>query len=181
MHMVPSIILIIHSLGGTQIKSVDWENLKKLVHFSKKKKTIFFTRHWHWDRLNVHAWYFLRYCHSMIFLFFAIIFWKIKNLLEFFILWTILLQFCAMFLNFPSDKCKLCSQPLCFVSSDFSREGGEIYLSFSDGSWRISDFSLTNSFATSSLLRCQRILRIVQPVSSFGMLLNSGNHRAQDR
>lgn len=56
-----------------------------------------------------------------------------------------------------------------------------IYLSFSDGSWRISDFNFTNSLATSSLLRCQRILRIVQPVSSLGMLLNSGNQRAHER
>lgn len=49
------------------------------------------------------------------------------------------------------------------------------------GSWRISDLSLTNSFATSSLLLCHRIRRIVQPVSSLGMLLNSGSHRAHER
>lgn len=57
-----------------------------------------------------------------------------------------------------------------------------VYFYFSCvGSWRISDLSLTNSFATSSLLLCHRMRRIVQPVSSFGILLNNGSHRAQER
>lgn len=49
------------------------------------------------------------------------------------------------------------------------------------GSWRISDLSLTNSFATSSLLLCHKMRRMVQPVSSLGILLNNGSHRAQER
>lgn len=37
---------------------------------------------------------------------------------------------------------------------------------FGRGSCRISDLSFTNSFATSSLLRCDKMRNIVQPVSS---------------
>lgn len=48
------------------------------------------------------------------------------------------------------------------------------------GSVRISDFSFTNSFATSSLLRCDKIRRIVQPVSSICIRLANDNQHAQD-
>jgi len=45
-------------------------------------------------------------------------------------------------------------------------------------SCRMSDLSLTNSFATSSLVLCDKILRIVQPVSSIWHLLPSDSQRA---
>lgn len=56
----------------------------------------------------------------------------------------------------------------------------EIIYWFGNGSWRISDLSLTNSLATSSLLRCDKIRNIVHPVSSICIRLPSASHRAQD-
>ena len=56
-----------------------------------------------------------------------------------------------------------------------------VYCDPAIGSCRMSDFSLTNSLATSSLLRCDKILSIVHPVSSICMRLNNGNQRAQER
>lgn len=44
----------------------------------------------------------------------------------------------------------------------------------------MSDFSLTNSLATSSLVRCDNIRRIVQPVSSIWIRLPNDNQHAQD-
>ncbi len=43
---------------------------------------------------------------------------------------------------------------------------------------RWSDFSFTNSLATSSLLRCERMRRTVRPVSSMWMRLPSGSQTA---
>ncbi len=43
-----------------------------------------------------------------------------------------------------------------------------------------SDFSLTNSFATSSVVRCDKILMIVQPVSSSWIRRPSESQQAQD-
>lgn len=48
------------------------------------------------------------------------------------------------------------------------------------GSWRISDFSFTNSLATSSLLRCDKIRNIVQPVSSIWMRLARASQQAHE-
>lgn len=44
----------------------------------------------------------------------------------------------------------------------------------------MSDFSLTNSLATSSFVRWERIRRIVQPVSSIWMRLPKDNQQAQE-
>lgn len=46
-------------------------------------------------------------------------------------------------------------------------------------SGRTSDLSFTNSLATSSFVRCDRILRIVQPVSSILMRLPRLSQQAQ--
>lgn len=46
-------------------------------------------------------------------------------------------------------------------------------------SCRISDLSLTNSLATSSLLRCDRMRSIVQPVSSIWMRFDRVNQHGQ--
>ena len=52
------------------------------------------------------------------------------------------------------------------------------------GSWGssalTSDLSLTNSFATSSVVRCDKILMIVQPVSSNWIRRPSESQQAQD-
>ena len=47
-------------------------------------------------------------------------------------------------------------------------------------SGRISDLSLTNSLATSSLDLCDSILNIVQPVSSIWILLPNESQHAHD-
>ena len=50
-----------------------------------------------------------------------------------------------------------------------SKAKGEIFISYHDWTssrWRHSDLSFTNSLATSSLVRCDKILRTVKPVSS---------------
>ncbi|TNN78944.1 hypothetical protein EYF80_010870 [Liparis tanakae] len=44
---------------------------------------------------------------------------------------------------------------------------------------RVSDFSLTNSLATSSLERCERMRMAVRPVSSMWMRWPSGHQHAQ--
>lgn len=45
---------------------------------------------------------------------------------------------------------------------------------------RISDLSFTNSLATSSLVRCDSILRIVHPVSSIWIRLPRGSQHAHE-
>lgn len=47
-------------------------------------------------------------------------------------------------------------------------------------SWRISDFSFTNSLATSSFVRCDRMRKIVHPVSSIWILLPNDNQHAHE-
>lgn len=47
-------------------------------------------------------------------------------------------------------------------------------------SWRMSDFNLTNSFATSSFVRWDKIRSIVQPVSSMFIRLPNDNQHAHD-
>lgn len=49
-----------------------------------------------------------------------------------------------------------------------------------DSSGRTSDFILTNSRATSSFVRCDKIRRIVQPVSSMWQRLPKANQQAQE-
>ena len=52
-------------------------------------------------------------------------------------------------------------------------------LAGSSSRWRTSDFNLTNSFATSSLLRCERMRNTVQPVSSRCTRFPSEHQHAQ--
>lgn len=83
-------------------------------------------------------------------------------------------QICGNFSQFLNDL--FCFVLFCLFQ--FSSDSTVYW--FGNGSWRISDLSLTNSFATSSLLRCDKIRNIVQPVSSICIRFASDNQRAHD-
>lgn len=88
-----------------------------------------------------------------------------------------------------SCKCPSSSLPIQEVRHD--RKGIQIYLAHfiycipqvglgSGFSVRISDFSFTNSLATSSLVLCDSILRMVHPVSSIWIRLPSDSQHAHE-
>lgn len=69
---------------------------------------------------------------------------------------------------------------ILLTQSNITEFSMETYGFDSEGSCRISDFSLTNSLATSSLFLWDRMRRIVQPVSSIWIRFASDNQQAQE-
>ena len=88
-------------------------------------------------------------------------------------------------------SCELPSSSLLIQQVRHDRKGMQIYLAHfiyyipqvglgSGFSVRISDFSFTNSLATSSLVLCDSILRMVHPVSSIWIRLPSDSQHAHE-
>lgn len=88
-------------------------------------------------------------------------------------------------------SCELPSSSLLIQQVRHERKGMQIYpvcfiyyipqVGLGSGfSVRISDFSFTNSLATSSLVLCDSILRIVHPVSSIWIRLPSDSQHAHE-